>query len=87
MKRLFIAFFIISSSFTFSQRWDGHASGFFGILNPKARIQYELPISESLTTGANLNYYFVNWTGPLLEPFIRAYGRNGGNEEGWFFQA
>lgn len=87
MKKLFAVLFIISSLSVFGQRWDGHASGFVGLLNLKARVQYELPISKSLTTGANLNYYFVNWTGPLLEPFIRAYGRNGGNEEGWFFQA
>jgi hypothetical protein len=33
-----------------------------------------------------MNYYLVNWTGPVFEPFIRVYGKKNGNAEGFFFQ-
>jgi len=78
-----IAFFALS--ITYSQSFKGHASGTFGILNAKIRLQYEIPLGDKFSTGANLNYYMVNWTGPLLEPFARIYVSDG-NESGGFFQ-
>ena len=69
-----------------AQTFIGHFSGSFGILNPKARIQYELPFKNRCSVGANLNYYFVNWKGPVIEPFIRLYGKNENRTEGLFGQ-
>jgi len=37
-----------------------------------------------LSTGASLNYYRVSWTGALIEPFVRIYGRTNGSAEGFF---
>jgi hypothetical protein len=72
---------------SYSQNFTGHASGTFGILNGKIRLQYENPLKDRASFGANLNYYLVNWKGPVLEPFIRIYGKKDGNEEGFFGQA
>jgi len=69
-----------------AQEFKGNICGTIAIINLKAKIQYELPIGDNLSTGVNLNYYFVNWTGPLLEPFFRIYSRKYGNTEGWFLQ-
>jgi len=86
MKSKFILLFIVFSTISFSQDWKGNLSGTVGIINFKARIQYELPIGDNMSTGANLNYYFVNWTGPIIEPFFRIYSKKSGNSEGWFLQ-
>jgi hypothetical protein len=88
MKKVFYFFTILLlfSSEMNSQNWEGNLSGTVGLLNFKVRIQYELPIGEKYSTGANLNYYFVNWTGPLIEPFFRVYAKKHGNYEGWFLQ-
>ena len=69
-----------------AQEFKGNISGTIGLINFKTKIQYEIPVGDNLSTGANLNYYFVNWTGPLIEPFIRIYGKKYGNTEGWFLQ-
>ena len=50
------------------------------------RLQCELPLGDKFSYGANLNYYFVNWTGPVIEPFARFYISNNDNESGFFFQ-
>jgi len=86
MKNLLLTiltFFVIS--FANAQSFKGHDSGTIGILNAKIRLQYEIPIGDKFSTGANLNYYFVNWTGPLIEPFSRYYVSEG-NKSGGFFQ-
>jgi hypothetical protein len=78
---------LLSTSLIYSQSWEGNVSGTVGLINTKIRVQYEMPIGEQFSTGANLNYYFVNWTGPLIEPFFRIYSKNHGNYKGWFLQA
>jgi hypothetical protein len=83
---LLLVFIITASSLVFSQEFKHNVSGTFGILNPKVRIQYEAPLKDRASFGANLNYYFVNWTGPVIEPFVRIYGRKSGNAEGFFGQ-
>jgi hypothetical protein len=83
---LFFVFIITASSLVFSQEFKHNISGTFGILNPKVRIQYEAPLKDRASFGANLNYYFVNWSGPIVEPFVRIYGRKSGNAEGFFGQ-
>ncbi|HTO16120.1 MAG TPA: hypothetical protein VLZ83_10125 [Edaphocola sp.] len=75
------------SSLTYAQNFEGNISGTLGIVNFKARIQFEIPIQERASFGMNMNYYFLNWTGPVLEPFIRIYGKRDGNMEGFFGQA
>jgi hypothetical protein len=76
----------IFSSISFAQKFKGHISGTAGFLNAKVRLQYEAPLKDRASFGANLNYYFVNWTGPVIEPFIRIYGKRDGNAEGFFGQ-
>jgi hypothetical protein len=71
----------------YAQGFKGHASATFGILNPKIRVQYERPIKDRASWGVNMNYYLVNWTGPVFEPFYRVYKKKDGNAEGTFFQA
>ena len=70
-----------------AQNFTGHVSGTFGIINGKVRVQYEMPLGDKSGFGMNMNYYFVNWTGPVFEPFIRLYGKRDGNAEGFFGQA
>jgi hypothetical protein len=72
---------------TSAQDFKGHASATFGILNSKIRVQYEMPIKSRASYGVNMNYYLVNWTGPVFEPFIRIYSKRDGNGEGFFGQA
>ena len=88
MKKFVILFSILFffSEFSHSQNWEGNFSGTVGLINFKVRVQYEIPIGEKYSTGANLNYYFINWTGPLIEPFFRIYSKKHGNYEGWFLQ-
>ncbi len=78
---------LLISGLTYAQNFKGHASGSFGILNPKVRAQYEIPLKSRASYGMNMNYYLVNWTGPIFEPFIRIYGKKDGNAEGFFSQA
>ena len=61
-------------------------TGMVGLLNAKARAQYEVLLGDQSSVGANLNYYFVNWTGPKLEAFYRMYLGRDGNEEGVLIQ-
>ena len=82
---LLTALFI--TGLTYAQDFKGHASGTFGILNGKVRVQYEMPLKSRASYGMNMNYYLVNWTGPVFEPFIRIYGKKDGNAEGFFGQA
>ena len=56
-----------------------------GFLNAKVRVQFEHGFSDMHSTGVNLGYYFVNWTGPRLEGFYRIYF-GGDNEKGMFMQ-
>ena len=78
---------IFLTSFSYAQNFKGHASGTFGILNGKVRAQYEIPLKDRASFGMNMNYYLVNWKGPVFEPFIRIYGKKDGNAEGFFGQA
>lgn len=66
--------------------FKGNLSGTFNPFNPKLTAQVELPIRQRSSYGIALNYYFVNWTGPMVEPLLRFYGRRHGNAEGSFFQ-
>ena len=85
MKKLLLLFVIAAASATNSNAQDftGNASAAFGIINPKLRVQYEAPLQDRASFGASMNYYFVNWTGPVVEPFIRIYGKRSGNGEGF----
>jgi hypothetical protein len=68
------------------EEFKGNVSAAFGPLNGKVRIQYEMALKSRASYGVNMNYYLVNWTGPVFEPFIRVYGKKNGNAEGFFFQ-
>ena len=78
---------LVSSTITYSQSFQHHVAVTGGILNAKIRIQYEKSFRDRASFGGNLNYYFVNWTGPVFEPFARIYGKKDGNAEGFFGQA
>jgi len=82
---MFLVFALFSNVIA-AQEFKGNVSGTIGILNIKARLQYELPIKENGSTGININYYFKDWTGPVFEPFIRVYGKKTGNVKGLFGQ-
>ena len=85
MKRIIsILFAVIIVSTSFAQ--SNFITVGAGFLNPKARVQYEHGFSDMHSTGANLGYYFANWTGPRLEGFYRIYF-GGDYERGMFFQA
>lgn len=77
---------LMISGVMFSQSFKGNVSTMYGILNPKIRFQYEMPVKNRASFGLNMNYYLVNWTGPVFEPFFRIYGKRDGNVEGFFFQ-
>lgn len=83
---LIIAVMTMLSSNLFGQNFKANISGTAGLINTKLRIQCELPLGDKFSYGANLNYYFVNWTGPVIEPFLRLYLSNDDNESGFFFQ-
>jgi hypothetical protein len=68
------------------EEFKGNVSAAFGPLNGKVRIQYEMALKSRASWGVNMNYYLINWTGPVFEPFIRVYGKKNGNAEGFFFQ-
>jgi len=76
---------LLYTTLTYAQNFKGHASGTFGIFNEKVRVQYEMPLKDRASFGMNMNYYLVNWTGPVFEPFIRIYGKKDGNAEGFFW--
>ncbi len=87
MKKLIftVSTILLALSSAKAQTWKGNGSAGFGLLNPKARIQYEMPLNKQFTLGANMNWYFANWQGPIIEPFVRVYGKNG-NDDGFFGQ-
>jgi len=85
IKISFIIGIVFSFSNLFSQQFTGSITASYGYLNEKIRLQYEHPFTNRLTTGLNINYYLVNWKGPLFEPMFRFYGKSG-NEEGYFGQ-
>ena len=70
-----------------AQDFKGNISGTFGIINPKIRVQYEMPFGNRASGGICLNYYLVNWKGPKFDFFARIYGNNPGNAKGFFGQA
>lgn len=78
---------LLSISSTYAQNFKGHISATFGIINPKARIQCEIPLKNRASLGVNMNYYFYGWKGPVFEPFIRLYDKKNGNVKGSFIQA
>ena len=84
-KVIYLAALLLMSLSVNAQNWKGNGSLGFGLLNAKVRAQYEMPLNKQFTVGANLNWYLVNWTGPIVEPFARVYGKNG-NEDGFFGQ-
>jgi hypothetical protein len=71
-------------TFTHAQNFKGHISTTLGIINPKYRIQCEVPITNYISSGVNMNYYLFFWKGPIFEPFVRLYD---GNDKGQFIQA
>ena len=77
---------VIISSISYGQDFKGNISATVGPINGKIRVQYELPLKARASYGINMNYYLVNWTGPIFEPFIRIYGKRDGNQEGFFGQ-
>lgn len=72
---------------THAQEFKGNVSGTVGILNSKVRLQYEIPIESRGSLGVNVNYYLINWKGPVFEPFLRFYNKKNGNSKGPFWQA
>ncbi len=87
-KHLILVSMICSSimSSASAQSFKGHYSGTIGIVNTKLRLQYEAPYKDGSSIGVNMNYYLVNWVGPVFEPFMRLYGKKHGNAEGFFGQ-
>ena len=78
---IFIGFFFSANA----QHFNGSVTVGYGYLNEKVRLQYEHPLNNRLTIGGNINYYLVNWKGPIFEPFFRFYNKSG-NEDGFFGQ-
>ena len=74
------------TSETASGLFHSNSSVTFNPFNPKITAQLELPIKHRGSFGLSANYYFMNWKGPMAEPFIRIYGRKYGNESGSFLQ-
>jgi len=69
-----------------AQKVGGCISGIYSAANPKIRLQFEALIENQFSGGVNLSYYFVNWKGPIIEPFARIYGKKNGNVKGFFGQ-
>ncbi len=88
MKLKFTIFLvaIFFANLSSAQDFKGHVSTSFGIINPKWRVQIEFPVNDRASMGIAANYYFINWSGPTLEPFFRLYSRSG-NDSGFFGQA
>ena len=89
MKKIISLSLAVLASITFmhAQSFKGHASGAFGILNLKYRVQYEMPLKDKTSLGINMNYYLLSWKGPVFEPFVRLYDPKNGNTQGLFVQA
>lgn len=87
MKITMLLTVLFITGLTYAQDYKRHASGTFGILNRKVRVQYEMPLKSRASCGMNMNYYLEGFKGPVFEPFIRTYGKKGGNAEGFFGQA
>jgi hypothetical protein len=88
MKSKFVCILIAITCLSnnlFSQTFNHAITTSYGFMNPKIRVQYERPINDQYSFGANINYYF-DWQGGIFEPFIRAYSKSG-NDEGFFGQA
>lgn len=86
MKQIISIVIILFSLSLSSQKFKSCFSGSFGLINPKFRVQFEKPIKNNVSYGMNLNYYLINWKGPVFEPFIRVYRVKKGNKEGVFGQ-
>ena len=84
MKKIILLLFIGALTFNVSAQSNSLTAG-IGLLNPKVRVQFEHGFGDMHSTGANLGYYFANWTGPRLEGFYRIYF-GGDNEKGMFMQ-
>ena len=84
MKKLILLLFIGALTFNVSAQSNSVTVG-VGLLNPKVRVQLEHGFADMHSAGANIGYYFVNWTGPRLEGFYRIYF-GGDNEKGMFMQ-
>lgn len=85
-KKLFCVASYLIFFLGYSQDFSKNISGTIGFLNPKIRVQYEIPIGLKQSYGLNLNYYLANWSGPILEFFYRRYDIRKSNEKGWFKQ-
>ncbi len=86
LKPIVVFIFIFLSFQALAQQPQGCISGTYSTVNAKVRIQYEYLIEGQYSGGVNLNYYLLNWQGPVVEPFIRVYGKRYGNKEGFFAQ-
>jgi len=84
MKKIIAVFCAGMITFGVSAQSNSLTAG-IGILNPKVRVQFEHGFGDMHSTGVNLGYYLVNWTGPRLEGFYRIYF-GGDNEKGMFMQ-
>jgi hypothetical protein len=87
MKITMLFIVLFSTGLIYAQNFKGHVSGTYGRVNEKIRLQFELPIDSQVSYGVNMNYYFKNWKGPVVEPFIRVYREKDGNAEGFYGQA
>ena len=87
MKITMLFIVLFSTGLIYAQNFKGHVSGTYGRVNEKIRLQFELPIDSQVSYGINMNYYFINWKGPVVEPFIRVYRKKDGNAEGFYGQA
>jgi hypothetical protein len=83
---LLVLFVGLFSNEITAQKYNGNISGMIGLINTKIRLQYEKPIGNRYSAGVNMNYYLVNWKGPMIEPFFRMYNSKEGNEKGFFGQ-
>ena len=72
MKRIILILFAGMITFSTSAQSNSVTAG-AGFLNTKVRVQFEHGFSDMHSTGVNLGYYLVNWTGPRLEGFYRIY--------------
>ena len=87
MKITMLFIVLFSTGLIYAQNFKGHVSGTYGSVNEKIRLQFELPIDSQVSYGINMNYYLINWKGPVVEPFIRVYRKKDGNAEGFYGQA
>lgn len=86
MKKNILSIILVLSFITVNAQDYRSVAATVGLINTKARVQYEHQIKDRITVGAQLTYYFVNWTGPKLEVFGRLYSKKSTVEEGFFLQ-